>query len=50
MMGYLNGKQVFLSGGVNGLVDIKQHYDPESPDPLSGAAVAEAVTWGILNS
>ena len=41
-MMYFNGKPIG-SANINGLVNIDQNYNPESENPQSGKAVAEAL-------
>ena len=41
-MAYFNGKKI-LNVEFDGIVNIDQHYDPESENPQSGTAVAEAL-------
>lgn len=42
-MAYIEGKNVVLSANITGLVDIDTEYNPESENPQSGIAVAQAV-------
>jgi hypothetical protein len=53
-MAYINGNEVLFSAQLNGIVNVDQTYDPESENPQSGKAVAEAVAgvggeWQLLN-
>lgn len=42
-MAIINGKNVVLSANITGLVDVDTEYNPESENPQSGIAVAQAL-------